>query len=43
MLFEEMDGLHGEVSELQERLDFMERMLTSLKDRGQLPPQSSSM
>ena len=43
ILLEEMDGLRFEMSELEERVDFMERMLTSLRDRSQIPPPSSSV
>ncbi len=42
LILEEMDGLRMDVSELQERVDFMERMLTSLRDRNQIPPSSST-
>ncbi len=43
LILEEMDQLRGEVSELEERVDFMERMLTSLRDRVQIsPPRSAS-
>ncbi len=42
ILLQEVDGLRVEMSELEERVDFMERMLTSLRDRNQIPPSSTS-
>ncbi len=36
----EMDGVHGQLSETQERLDFAERMLTQVRDAQKLPPGS---
>jgi hypothetical protein len=35
-LREEMQALRGEVSELQERLDFAERLLAQVRTKGQL-------
>lgn len=37
----EMDGVRGQLSETQERLDFAERMLTLVRDAQKLPPASS--
>ncbi len=34
----EMDGVRGQLSETQERLDFTERMLTQVRDAQKLPP-----
>ena len=34
----ELDGLRSEMGELGERVDFMERMLTRVKERDALPP-----
>jgi len=34
---EELDALRDEVSELAERVDFMERLLTQARERGSLP------
>lgn len=34
----EMDGVRGQLSETQERLDFAERMLTQVRDAQKLPP-----
>jgi len=36
-LMEEMEGLRHEVVDLQERVDFTERLLASKRDRAQLP------
>ncbi len=37
-LREELQGLRGEVGELQERLDFAERLLAQAREKGQLGP-----
>jgi hypothetical protein len=34
----ELDTLRAEVGDLGERVDFMERLLTRMRDRGALPP-----
>lgn len=34
----ELDTLRTEVGELDERVDFLERLLTQLRERGALPP-----
>jgi len=37
----EVEGVHGrlaQVDEIQERLDFAERLLAQVKDKGALPP-----
>jgi hypothetical protein len=34
----ELDGLRSEMGELGERVDFMERVLTRVKERDALPP-----
>ncbi len=39
-LEQEMDGVRGQLSETQERLDFAERMLTQVRDAQKLPPGS---
>lgn len=36
-LVEELDRLRGEVSDLQERMDFTERLLARSREAGQLP------
>lgn len=36
-LYEELDGLRARVGELEERLDFTERMLAQQQDRSRLP------
>jgi hypothetical protein len=38
LIFEELDALRGEVGDLGERIDFMERVLAQVKDRTALPP-----
>ena len=38
ILLDEIDSLRGEMGDLAERMDFMERMLTSARDRGAIPP-----
>jgi hypothetical protein len=38
-LREEMDDVRRELAEVQERLDFAERLLTQVRDHPQLPPQ----
>jgi len=35
---EELDGMRSDMSELAERVDFMERMLTKVRERDALPP-----
>ncbi len=35
---EEVDELRHRLAEMEERLDFAERMLAERKDQGQLPP-----
>jgi hypothetical protein len=37
-LAEAVDALRGEVGELAERVDFMERLLAQARERGALPP-----
>ena len=37
-LREELQGLRGEVGEMQERLDFTERLLAQVRDQGKLAP-----
>jgi len=39
-LRDELDQLRGEVSEMQERLDFTERLLARNADKDKLPPAS---
>ncbi|MFL5505459.1 MAG: hypothetical protein ACJ8AU_01135 [Gemmatimonadales bacterium] len=39
-LREEMDDVRRELGEVQERLDFTERMLTQVRDSQQLPPRT---
>lgn len=39
-LLAEMEGLHSEMYELQERVDFLERTLAQVRDRPGLPPAS---
>ena len=41
-LEQEMDGVRGQLSETQERLDFTERVLTQVRDAQRLPPGPSS-
>lgn len=36
-LVEELDRLRGEVTDLQERMDFTERLLARSREAGQLP------
>ena len=36
-LVEEIDRLRGDVAELQERMDFTERLLAKSREAGQLP------
>lgn len=36
-LVEEVERLRGEVADLQERMDFTERLLTRAREAGQLP------
>ena len=38
MLIDEMYALHEEMGDLGERVDFMERMLTSARQRAEIPP-----
>jgi hypothetical protein len=40
-LIAEMEQLRGEVYDLQERVDFLERTLASVRDRGGLPPRGA--
>lgn len=35
---EEVDALRADLAELAERVDFMERLLTQARERGNLPP-----
>lgn len=42
MLLEEMDALRQDVTELQERLDFAERMLAREREAGRLGPGGSA-
>jgi hypothetical protein len=37
-LLAEVDSLRGELGELAERVDFMERLLTQARERGAIPP-----
>lgn len=37
LILQELDVLRGEMAELNERVDFMERMLTRVKNRGAIP------
>lgn len=37
-VMEELDALRAEFGELVERVDFMERLLTQARERGNLPP-----
>jgi NAD(P)H-dependent flavin oxidoreductase YrpB (nitropropane dioxygenase family) len=39
-LRDELDQLRGEVTEMQERLDFTERLLARSSDKDKLPPAS---
>ena len=43
VLLDELDRLRMEVGELDERMDFMERMLASARDRGAIPPGPGSV
>lgn len=36
-VYEELDRMRGEMSELQERVDFTERLLAKSRDQAQLP------
>ncbi len=38
VLTEDLDALRAEVGDLVERVDFMERLLTQARERGNLPP-----
>jgi TM2 domain-containing membrane protein YozV len=38
LVLDELDALRGEVGELGERVDFMERVIAQAKDREALPP-----
>lgn len=38
MMLDEVESLRREVSDVQERLDFAERMLVRQRETGQLPP-----
>jgi hypothetical protein len=37
VVYEELDRIRGEVSELQERVDFTERLLAKSREQAQLP------
>lgn len=37
LILQELDLLRGEMADLDERVDFMERMLARVKDRGAMP------
>jgi hypothetical protein len=37
-ILEELDALRADFSDLTERVDFMERLLTQARERGALPP-----
>ncbi len=43
LLLDEIDGLRAEMGDFAERMDFMERMLTSARDRGAIPPGSGQI
>jgi hypothetical protein len=38
MILDELDLLRGDVGDLSERVDFMERVIARVKERGALPP-----
>jgi hypothetical protein len=38
LLLDEIDSLRSEMGDMNERVDFMERMLTSARERGAIPP-----
>lgn len=38
LVIEELDLMRSDMAELNERVDFMERLLTRLKERGAIPP-----
>jgi hypothetical protein len=40
LLLDEIDSLRSEMGDLNERVDFMERMLTNVRERGAIPPGS---
>ena len=40
-LYAEMDGLRADVSDLQERLDFAERLLSEQREQGQIANRGS--
>ena len=40
-LYGEMDGLRADVSDLQERLDFAERLLSEQREQGQIANRGS--
>ena len=40
LLLDEIDSLRSEMGDMNERVDFMERMLTSARERGAIPPGS---
>ena len=43
ILLDEIDSLRAEMGDFAERMDFMERMLTSARDRGAIPPGPGSV
>ena len=43
ILLDEIERLRSEMGELDERMDFMERMLASARDRGAIPPGPGSL
>jgi len=38
LLLDEIDSLRSEMGDMNERVDFLERMLTSARERGAIPP-----
>lgn len=38
LLLDEIDSLRSEMGDMNERVDFIERMLTSARERGAIPP-----
>jgi TM2 domain-containing membrane protein YozV len=43
LLLDEIDRLRSEMGDLDERMDFMERMLANARDRGAIPPGPGSI
>jgi hypothetical protein len=43
ILLEEIEGLRSEMGDMSERMDFMERMLASARERGAIPPGPGSL